>query len=116
MTTKSLSSVPGSFFYSIKEWSEQSIGNYNQLIGITFVFCILSIIFLLYFCLKIGRSDERTLLINLKAAYVMLIAIILCDIIFPREYLVNQFFMLKYGIACFASGIYLALKYRSEVK
>lgn len=116
MEISNLNNIPGSLFYLLKNWSEQSVGNYNLLIVIAFAFVMLSSIFLIYICLKIGRSDERTLLINLKGAYVMLVAIILCDMIFPKSYLVHQFFMLKYGIACFAAAFYLAMTYRKDLK
>jgi hypothetical protein len=46
----------------------------------------------------------------------MLVAIIACDMFFPRGYLVNQFFMFKYGIAFFVSGLYLFLQYRKDFK
>lgn len=85
MKIKSLNDIPEALFYPLKEWSEQSIGNFNLLVGIGFIF-------------------------------VMLVAVIACDMFFPRGYLVNQFFMFKYGIACFVSGLYLFLQYRKDFK
>jgi hypothetical protein len=46
----------------------------------------------------------------------MLIAIIACDMLFPRDYLANQFFMFKYGITCFVGGLYLFIQYRKDFK
>lgn len=116
MKIKSLSDISKTLFYPLKEWSEQSIGNFNLLVGIGFLFVMFSAIFVVTYSIKMGKSDERMLLISLKSAYVMLIAIIACDILFPRDYLVNQFFMVKYGFSCFASGLYLFLQYRKDFK
>lgn len=116
MKIKSLSDIPEAMFYPLKEWSEQSIGNFNLLVGIGFIFVMFSAIFVVTYSIKMGKSDERTLLISLKSAYIMLVAIIACDMFFPRGYLVNQFFMFKYGIACFVSGLYLFLQYRKDFK
>lgn len=116
MKIKSLSDIPEALFYPLKEWSEQSIGNFNLLVGIGFVFVMFSAIFVVTYSIKMGKSDERTLLISLKSAYITLISIIVCDMLFPRDYLVNEFFMFKYGFACFASGLYLFLQYRKDFK
>lgn len=116
MTINSLSDVPEILFYPLKKWSEQSIGNFNLLVGIGFIFVMISTILVITYSKKIGRSDERTTLINLKSAYAMLVAIIACDMLLPKGYLVNQFFMFKYGIAFFIGGLYLFLQYRKDFK
>jgi hypothetical protein len=114
MNIKSLSDIPEAVFYPLKTWADQSIGNFNLFIGLSFLFVVISAIFVITYSIKIGRSDERTTLISLKSAYAVLVAIIVCDMIFPRNYLINQFFMLKYGIACFTGGMYLFLQYRKD--
>ena len=116
MKIKSLSDIPEALFYPLKEWSEQSIGNFNLLVGIGFLFVMFSTIFVVTYSIKIGKADERTTLIILKGAQIMLFAIIACDILFPKDYLVNQFFMFKYGNAFFVSGLYLFIQYRKDFK
>ncbi|MGX4593469.1 DUF2178 domain-containing protein [Leuconostoc sp. JNUCC 76] len=103
-------------FYPLKKWSEQSIGNYNLLIGISFLFFIFGVVFAIIYSMKIGKSDERTTLISLKSAYFMLIAIIVCDMFFPKGYLVHQFFLFKYGIAFSISGLYLWVQSKKDLK
>ncbi|MGY3777960.1 DUF2178 domain-containing protein [Isobaculum melis] len=116
MKIKSLSDLPGALFYPLKEWTEQSIGNFNLFIGLGFLFIMASAALVLFYTVKIGKSDERTTKINLTSCYCMLMSIVICDIIFPKDYLINQFFMLKYGIAFFVSGIYLLIQYRKDFK
>ncbi|MDM7642627.1 DUF2178 domain-containing protein [Leuconostoc citreum] len=116
MKINSLSDLPDALFYPLKKWSEQSIGNYNLLVGIGFIFVMFSAAFVITYSIKTGKSDERTTLISLKSAYFMLIVIIACDLFFPKGYLVNQFFMLKYGMACFVSGLYLWFQSRKDLE
>lgn len=116
MKINSLSDIPNALFYPLKEWSEQSVGNFNLLVGIGFVFVMFSAAFVIFYSIKTGKSDERTTLISLKSAYFMLVAIIVCDLFFPKGYLVNQFFMFKYGIACFVSGLYLWLQSKKDLE
>ncbi|AUV71616.1 hypothetical protein [Lactiplantibacillus plantarum] len=116
MESRNLSNLSGAIFYSLKEWSEQSVSNFNILIAISFAFLMVSCAFCVICFIKIGRADERTTVISLKGAYAMLIVIVVCDMIFPRTYLVNQFFMFKYGIACFVSGMYAWLQCRKDFK
>lgn len=116
MKIKSLSDIPEVIFYPLKEWAEQSVANFNLLVGSGFIFVMFSAIFVVTYSIKMGKSDERTLLISLKSTYVMLIAIIACDMLFPRDYLANQFFMFKYGITCFVGGLYLFIQYRKDFK
>ena len=77
---------------------------------------MLTVIFFIIITIKIGRKDERTSKISLYSVYAMLIALIVCDFIFPKEYLVQTFFMLKYGIACLSGGISLLSRYLYDIK
>jgi hypothetical protein len=44
----------------------------------------------------------------------MLWAIILCDIIFPKDDMWTIFFLFKYMLALLAGGIYLAVQYKKD--
>jgi hypothetical protein len=61
-----------------------------------------------------GKADERTNQISLKSALFMLYGVILCDLIFPKEYMWQVFFLFKYSLALLASGIYLAVRYKKD--
>ncbi|WP_453996217.1 DUF2178 domain-containing protein [Bacillus nitroreducens] len=101
-------------FHPLKSWAEQSSGNWNILLGIGGLLLIGSAIFAYIFYKKIGPSDERTDNIFLKSSYFVLVAIVLCDIIFPKEYMWNIFFLYKYALAFLAGGIYLAIRYQKD--
>lgn len=105
-----------SLFYPLKKWAEESPSNYNLLIGLSFVFVMLAVIFFIVITIKIGRKDERTSKISLYSAYTMLMALVVCDIVFPKGYLAETFFMLKYGIACLSGGIYLVSRYLYDIR
>ena len=110
----SISEIPNAIFYPLKSWAELSTGNWNILIGVGFLLLIGSVIFALVFYKKIGEKDERTNTIFLKSSYCMLLVIILCDVIFPNDYMWNIFFLFKYALAILAGGIYLAIQYKKE--
>ncbi|MCA1035498.1 MULTISPECIES: DUF2178 domain-containing protein [Bacillus] len=114
MEIKSISDIPNALFYPLKTWAEQSSGNWNILVGIGFLLLIGSAIFAYIFYKKIGHDDERTNKIFLKSSYFMLLAIIICDTIFPRDYMWNIFFLFKYALAILACGIYLAAQYKKD--
>ncbi len=61
-----------------------------------------------------GKADERTNQITLISTLIMLCVIILCDVIFPKEYMWQIFFLFKYSLAFCASGIYLAIRYKKD--
>ncbi|WP_019156294.1 hypothetical protein [Robertmurraya massiliosenegalensis] len=114
MEIKFLSNIHDAIFHSLKNWAEQSPGNWNILIGVGFLLLIGSVIFAYVFYKKIGKDDERTNKIFLKSSYCMLLVIILCDIIFPKDYMWNVFFLFKYALAILASGIYMAQQYKKD--
>ena len=95
MKIKSLSDIPEALFYPLKEWSEQSIGNFNLLGRIGFIFVMFSAIFVVTYSIKMGKSDERTMLISLKSAYVMLVAIIACDMFFSKRIFSQSIFYVQ---------------------
>ena len=103
-------------FTPLKTWTEQSNSNWNMLIGIGLLSLIIAMILVSVFQKKMGMgvSDERTSQINLKSALVMLCGIILCDLIFPKEYMWQIFFLFKYSLALIAAGIYLAVRYKKD--
>ncbi len=61
-----------------------------------------------------GKADERTDQIKLKSALLILCVIVLCDVIFPKEYMWQIFFLYKYSFAFLASAIYLAVRYKKD--
>ncbi|MDX8045343.1 DUF2178 domain-containing protein [Gracilibacillus sp. S3-1-1] len=97
-----------------KTWAEESQGNWNILLGSGFVLLIVGMVLILVFTKKMGKGDERTNYINLKSSLFMLCGIVLCDLIFPKDYMWQIFFLFKYGLGFTASGIYLAIKYKID--
>lgn len=102
------------FFQPFHSWAEQSVGNYNKLIGLLFVLLIASFIFCAIEVIRMGWSDERTTVISLKASYIMLVIIVFLDVLLPKTYMWHVFFMFKYFMAFAAAGIYLAIKHRKD--
>ncbi len=106
--------ISNKIFHPLKTWAEESTGNWNMLVGIGFLLVIVGAILVLVLCKKMGKADERTNQINLKSALIILGIVILCDIVFPKEYMWQIFFLFKYSIAFIASGIYLAIRYKKD--
>ncbi len=108
--------IEDAIFTPLKTWTEQSNSNWNMLIGIGLLSLIIAMILVYVLQKKMGMSvsDERTSQINLKSALVMLIGVILCDLIFPKEYMWQIFFLFKYSLAFLAAGIYLAVRYKKD--
>ncbi|WP_318617528.1 DUF2178 domain-containing protein [Sporosarcina sp. YIM B06819] len=115
MITNFFSHFHNAIFLPLKSWAEQSTGNWNILIGVGFLLVMGSLIFAYVFYKKIGQVDERTNIIFLKSSYCMLLVIILCDMIFPKDYMWNIFFLFKYGLAFLAGGIYMAVQYKKDL-
>ncbi|MFJ7932691.1 DUF2178 domain-containing protein [Peribacillus sp. NPDC096448] len=114
MITKSISDIHNSIFSPLTSWAEQSTGNWNILIGIGFLLLMGSAIFGYVFYKKIGKDDERTNKIFLKSSSYMLLAVILCDIIFPKDDMWTIFFLFKYTLVFLAGGVYLAVQYKKD--
>ncbi|OCA90066.1 DUF2178 domain-containing protein [Pradoshia sp. D12] len=106
--------ISNTTFYPLKTWAEASTGNWNMLIGIGILLLIVGVILLYVFYRKIGKADERTNQIHLKSTFIMLSVVILCDVIFPKEYMWQIFFLFKYSLAFIASGIFLAVQYKKD--
>ncbi|MEN1969714.1 DUF2178 domain-containing protein [Lentibacillus sp. N15] len=106
--------ITNTIFEPLKIWAEESNSNWNMLIGIGFVLLVVGIIMLFVYTLKMGKGDERTGQIYLNNAVIILFVIILCDVIFPKEYMWQIFFLFKYAIAFIASGIYLTVRYKKD--
>jgi hypothetical protein len=114
MITKFLSDIHNAFFSPLRLWAEQSTGNWNILIGVGFLLVMGSAIFAFIFYKKIGQDDERTHSIFLKSGSYMLLTIILCDMIFPKDDMWTIFFLFKYTLAFLACGIFLAVQYKKD--
>lgn len=108
------SEISNSIFSPLKAWAEHSQGNWNILIVSGFGLLIVGGILTYVFHKKMGKADERTTQISLKSALITLWILILCDIIFPKEYMWQIFFLFKYSFAFLASGIYLAVRYQKD--
>ncbi|MFD2624076.1 DUF2178 domain-containing protein [Salibacterium salarium] len=106
--------ISNTIFYPLKTWAEASPGNWNMLLGIGFVLLLVGLILIYAYYKKIGKPDERTNQIHLRSAYIVLWGVILSDIIFPKEYMWEIFFLFKYSLAFIASGIYLAVRYKKD--
>ncbi|UYP07129.1 DUF2178 domain-containing protein [Priestia megaterium] len=108
--------IENAIFTPLKTWTEQSNSNWNMLIGIGLLSLIVGAILIYVLQKKMGMSvsDERTNHIGLKSSLVVLYGVILCDLIFPKEYMWQIFFLFKYSIALIASGIYLAVRYKKD--
>ncbi|MCF6419733.1 MAG: DUF2178 domain-containing protein [Furfurilactobacillus sp.] len=117
MQIKSLSDIPDALFWPLKQWVEQSNLNLNILVGFSLILIVLITLGWSIMTRKIGKvQDERTAKIYLTASSIMLSANLACDIIFPTDYLMNQFRMIKYIIMFLAGLIYLFTKYRKEIR
>ncbi|GGH19814.1 DUF2178 domain-containing protein [Paenibacillus segetis] len=114
MITKSISDIHNSIFSPLKSWAEHSSGNWNILIGVGFLLVMGSAIFTFVFYKKLGQDDERTNKIFLTSSFYMLLVIILCDMIFPKDDMWTIFFLFKYALAFLAGGIYLAVQYKKD--
>lgn len=115
MITKFISEIHSAIFSPLKSWAEQSTGNWNMLIGVGFLLVMGSAIFAYVFYKKIGQEDERTHKIFLKSCFYMLLAIILCDMIFPKDDMWTIFFLFKYTLAFLAGGTYMAVQYKKDI-
>lgn len=101
-------------FHPLKIWAEESNDNWNMMIVGGLVLMVIEGILLWVYSRKTGKTDERTSSIYLKCNYTILSVIILLDMIFPKEYMWQIFFLLKYSLAFIAGGIYLAIRYKKE--
>lgn len=109
-----ISEVSNKTFYPLKTWVEESPGNWNLLLGIGIVLLLVGGILTYVFRKKMGKADERTIQISLRSTLIMLCGIVLCDVIFPKKYMWEIFFLYKYSLAFIASAIYLAIKYKKD--
>lgn len=112
--TINISDISNAIFYPLKSWAEHSQGNWNILIVSSLVLLLVGGILTYLFRKKMGKADERTTQISLKSSLIMLCVVVLCDIIFPKEYMWQIFFLFKYSLAFLASGIYLAVRYKKD--
>lgn len=114
MQIKSFSDIPEALFYSFYQWTEESIGNFNLMIGISMLLILISLAALLFLTKRIGNADERTNAIYKNWAFVLLMMIVICDTIFPKTYLILQFSTFKYIMALLVGDIYLLIKYKKD--
>lgn len=106
--------ITESIFHPLKIWVEESNDNWNMMIVGGLGLMIIGGILLWVYSRKIGKNDERTSSIYLKCSYTILFVVILLDMIFPKEYMWQLFFLFKYSLAFIAGGIYLAIRYKKE--
>ncbi|MBM7602768.1 positive regulator of sigma E activity [Metabacillus crassostreae] len=106
--------ISNMFFNPLKTWAEKSTENWNMLVGSSLLLLLVGAILVYVYQRKLGKADERTNQIYFKSALIMLCAIIFGDLIFPKEYMWQIFFLFKYSLAFLASGIYLAIRYKKD--
>jgi len=106
--------ISNNIFHPLKTWAENSNANWNMLIGIGFVLMMVGVALLLAIMVKMGKSDERTNQIHLKSMLIFLYVVIFFDVIFPKEYMWQIFFLFKYSLAFIVSGIHLAVRYKRD--
>ncbi|UOQ92033.1 DUF2178 domain-containing protein [Halobacillus shinanisalinarum] len=115
MNNESISGkITHTLFDPLRTWVEASTGNWNMLIVSGFVLLIVGLILFFVYFVKMGKTDERTNKIQLNSTLIMLVVIVLCDVIFPKDYMWQIFFLFKYAFAFIASGIYLAVRYKKD--
>ncbi|WP_102029155.1 DUF2178 domain-containing protein [Salirhabdus sp. Marseille-P4669] len=112
--TINFTEISNTIFNPLKSWAEQSQGNWNVLIVSGFILVFVGVILTLVLQKKMGKADERTKHISLNSAMIVLYVVILCDLIFPKEYMWQVFFLFKYAFAFLASAIYLAVRYKKD--
>ena len=111
---KSSTEISNAVFEPLRAWTEASSGNWNMLLGSGLALLLIGLILVFGFTVKIGKGDERTNQISLKSALIILYAVIFFDVIFPKEYMWQIFFLFKYSLAFIASGVYLAMRYKRD--
>lgn len=111
---KSISDIPNAVFYPLKNWATSSTNNWNILIGAGIFLLVLGGVLIWSYSKKIGREDEYSQKIYYRACISMLLTIVFCDIVFPKTYMWNQFFLFKYALAFTISGISMAINYRKD--
>jgi membrane-associated HD superfamily phosphohydrolase len=114
MVIKSLSDIPSALFYRLKTWAEYSNANWNLLLGIGMLLLIFGIALVYVYTKKIGKEDEHSQKIYYISVNAILLTIVFLDILFPKDYMWNQFFLYKYALAFIVSGLSLVYQYRKQ--
>lgn len=104
---KSSTEISNSIFYPLKSWAEATPGNWNILLGSGIVLLLVGMILMFGFQMKIGKADERTNQISLRSAYILLLGVVFCDVVFPKEYMWQIFFLFKYSLAFGTFSLYI---------
>lgn len=116
MISDFISETLRAMFQPLKTWIEASTDHWNMLIGIGFILFSAGII-LVFLCYRtIGKQDESNTQLYYQSVFVLLSVLVLCDLIFPKEYMWQLFFLYKYALAFLACGIYLAFRYIKDGK
>ncbi|WP_125763476.1 DUF2178 domain-containing protein [Companilactobacillus hulinensis] len=109
------------FFTALHLWASESIANWNQLVGVSFVLFFISFAIIIrgYYLFNgwqiFSSGDERTSKIIASAAAFMFIAYVICDIVLPHAFMWQIFFLLKYSIVFFIGGVYLMWQYHRDL-
>ncbi|WP_338048997.1 DUF2178 domain-containing protein [Pontibacillus halophilus] len=109
------SDFQSAIYQPLRTWAEQSTGNWNILIGLGFSLVMGSVILTFTFYKMIGTEDERTSYILLKCSSFILLTIVLCDTLFPKDYMWTIFFLFKYGLAFLVGAMSMAIQYRRDM-
>lgn len=102
--------ISESWFEPLRVWAEQSVAQYNQVIGSCLVFFFAACIFYFYEWIYLWRADERIKVIRYASYYWMFGAVVFCDLLFSKTYLWHIFFLLKYGIVLTVGALYIVIR------
>lgn len=114
MKIHSISDIPNWLFFPIKQWVDQSHAHLEIFMGIAILIALASFFVTWIMVKKIGRQDERTAPIYLKSLEAGFIVLLICEFLFPNDYLIDQFRLYKYAFSLLAGGIYLLKDYQKE--
>lgn len=114
MKIHSFSDIPEKLFWPLKQWLDADINHFNMMIGVGLLLILIAFVWLFVLTRLLGRTDERSRLIYLKAVAYGLIAYAICKIIFPDEYLNQQFDVYAVIIGLLIGDGFIQLTYLRE--
>lgn len=113
--------ISNNLFTGLHLWAGESTGNWNQLVGGSFVLFVVSciVIFRGYYLFNgwnlFSKGDERTSKINMYATAYMFIAFVILDLVLPHDFMWQIFFLLKYSLVFLVGGIYLLFRHYRDL-
>lgn len=102
-------------YSSLYNWVESSNSNWNALLLFGLFILAFSVILILYYQKKIGKSDERTAVIYLRSLFAILISLTILDIVLPKGDMWEIIYIYKYGLSFGVCGVYLSIQYHKGI-